>query len=42
LPGGIEGLPTTLLYDCQGILRQKTIGLDYTNDVIEAGLKPLL
>ena len=29
--GGIEGRPTTLLYDCQGILRQKTIGLEYTD-----------
>jgi thiol-disulfide isomerase/thioredoxin len=39
--GGIEGLPTTLLYDRQGILRQKIIGFEYTN-VIEADLKELL
>ena len=39
--GGIEGLPTTLLYDRQGILRQKIIGFEYT-DVIEADLKQLL
>jgi thiol-disulfide isomerase/thioredoxin len=38
--GGIEGLPTTLIYDRQGILRQKIIGFEYT-DVIEKGLKPL-
>ena len=39
--GGIEGLPTTLLYDRQGILRQKIIGFEYT-EVMEADLKPLL
>ena len=39
--GGVEGLPTTLLYDRQGILRKKVIGFEYTN-VIEAELKPLL
>jgi thiol-disulfide isomerase/thioredoxin len=39
--GGIEGLPTTMLYDRQGILRQKIIGFEYT-DVIESELKPLL
>jgi thiol-disulfide isomerase/thioredoxin len=39
--GGIEGLPTTLLYDRQGILRQKIIGFEYT-DVIEKDLKELL
>jgi len=39
--GGIEGLPTTLLYDREGILRQKVIGFEYT-DVIESALKPLL
>jgi thiol-disulfide isomerase/thioredoxin len=39
--GGIEGLPTTMLYDRQGILRKKVIGFEYT-DVIEADLKPLL
>src|SRR6516225_6760688 len=27
--GGIEGLPTTLLYDRKGILRQKVIGFEY-------------
>ncbi|MGC1128198.1 MAG: hypothetical protein WA875_01425, partial [Candidatus Acidiferrales bacterium] len=39
--GGIQGLPTTMLYDRQGILRKKVIGFEYT-DVIEAALKPLL
>jgi thiol-disulfide isomerase/thioredoxin len=39
--GGILGLPTTFLYDRQGILRYKIIGFEYTN-VIEAQLKPLL
>jgi len=39
--GGIEGLPTTLLYDRQGILQQKIIGFEYT-DVVEAEVKPLL
>jgi len=37
--GGIEGLPTTLLYDRQGILRQKVIGFEYA-DIIESELKP--
>ena len=39
--GGIEGLPTTMLYDRQGILRQKIIGFEYT-DTVESQLKPLL
>jgi len=39
--GGIEGLPTTLLYDRHGILRKKVIGFEYT-EVIESELKPLL
>jgi thiol-disulfide isomerase/thioredoxin len=39
--GGIEGLPTTMLYDRQGILRTKVIGFEYT-DNIESALKPLL
>jgi thiol-disulfide isomerase/thioredoxin len=39
--GGIEGLPTTMLYDRQGILRNKVIGFEYT-DVIESEIKPLL
>ncbi len=39
--GGILGLPTTLIYDRQGILRKKIIGFEYT-DVIESELKPLL
>jgi len=38
--GGIEGLPTTIIYDRQGILRQKIIGFEYT-DTIENYLKPL-
>jgi len=39
--GGLEGLPTTLLYDRQGILRKKVIGFEYT-EVFESELKPLL
>jgi thiol-disulfide isomerase/thioredoxin len=39
--GGVEGIPTTMLYDRQGILRRKVIGFEYT-DVIESELKPLL
>jgi thiol-disulfide isomerase/thioredoxin len=39
--GGILGLPTTMLYDRQGILRSKVIGFEYT-DVIESELKPVL
>jgi thiol-disulfide isomerase/thioredoxin len=39
--GGIEGLPTTMLYDRHGILRKKVIGFEYT-DTIEADLEPLL
>ncbi len=39
--GGIEGLPTTLLYDREGILREKIIGFEYTN-VVESKLKSLL
>ncbi len=38
--GGIEGLPTTMLYDRQGLLRKKIIGFEYS-DVIESELKPL-
>ena len=39
--GGVEGLPTTMVYDRQGILRLKIIGFEYT-DNIESALKPLL
>jgi thiol-disulfide isomerase/thioredoxin len=39
--GGIEGLPTTMLYDRGGKLRMKVIGFEYTNN-IETALKPLL
>jgi len=39
--GGIEGLPTTMLFDRQGVLRKKTIGFEYT-DVFESALKFLL
>ena len=39
--GGILGLPTTFLYDRQGILRYKVIGFEYTS-VVETHLKPLL
>src|SRR5215467_11678400 len=36
--GGIEGLPTTMLYDREGVLRMKVIGFEYTERV-EAALK---
>src|SRR6266478_4276596 len=36
--GGIEGLPTTMLYDRQGILRKKVVGFEYTS-VFESALK---
>lgn len=39
--GGIEGLPTTMLYDRNGILRWKIVGFEYTENV-ESALKPLL
>ena len=39
--GGIEGLPTTMIYDRQGILRKKVIGFDYVEN-FESALKPLL
>jgi thiol-disulfide isomerase/thioredoxin len=39
--GGIEGLPTTLLYDREGILRKKVIGFEYTS-AFELELTPLL
>jgi thiol-disulfide isomerase/thioredoxin len=39
--GGIEGLPTTMLYDRQGILHKKIVGFEYT-DVLESAIKPLL
>lgn len=39
--GGIEGLPTTMLYDRQGILRKKIVGFEYTS-VVEEEVKPLL
>jgi thiol-disulfide isomerase/thioredoxin len=39
--GGIEGLPTTLLYDRQGFLRKKVIGFEYTEN-FESALKSLL
>jgi thiol-disulfide isomerase/thioredoxin len=39
--GGIEGLPTTMLYDRQGILSRKVVGFEYTN-VFESEVKRLL
>jgi thiol-disulfide isomerase/thioredoxin len=39
--GGIEGLPTTMLYDRQGILRYKIVGFEYT-DAVESQIKRLL
>lgn len=39
--GGIQGLPTTILYDRHGVLRMKVIGFEYTEN-LESALKPLL
>jgi thiol-disulfide isomerase/thioredoxin len=39
--GGIEGLPTTMLYDRHGILRKKVVGFEYA-EAIESAAKPLL
>ena len=39
--GGIEGLPTTMIYDRTGVLRNKVIGFEYT-EVIEAEVERLL
>src|ERR1700719_4039953 len=39
--GGIAGLPTTMLYDRGGVLRQKIIGFEYTK-AIESDLKSIL
>ena len=39
--GGIEGIPTTMLYDRRGILRNKVIGFEYT-DTFEAAVRALL
>jgi thiol-disulfide isomerase/thioredoxin len=39
--GGIEGLPTTMLYDRQGILHKKVIGFEYT-ETFETASQPLL
>lgn len=39
--GGIEGLPTTMLYDRRGVLRMKVVGFEYTHN-IESALGPLL
>jgi len=39
--GGIEGLPTMMLYDREGILRKKVVGFEYTS-AIESELTPLL
>jgi len=39
--GGIEGLPTTMLYERSGALRRKVSGFEYTS-TFEAELRPLL
>ncbi|MGA7626191.1 MAG: redoxin domain-containing protein [Candidatus Acidiferrales bacterium] len=39
--GGIEGLPTTMLYDRERKLRNKVVGFEYTN-VIESEIRALL
>jgi hypothetical protein len=37
----LQGLPTTMIYDREGILRKKVIGFDYVESFEEA-VKPLL
>jgi hypothetical protein len=39
--GGIQGLPTTFLYDRGGTLREKIIGFEHTS-VVEKEIKSLL
>jgi thiol-disulfide isomerase/thioredoxin len=39
--GGIEGLPTTMLYDRNGILRKKVIGFEHA-DVFESEINSIL
>lgn len=39
--GGIQGLPTTFIYDRDGILRQKIIGFEYTS-VVETEIQSLI
>jgi thiol-disulfide isomerase/thioredoxin len=39
--GGILGLPTTLIYDRQGVLRKRVVGFEYTA-TIESALRALL
>jgi thiol-disulfide isomerase/thioredoxin len=38
--GGIEGIPTTMIYDRNGVLRNKIIGFEYA-DVVDSNVKPL-
>jgi len=39
--GGIEALPTAMIYDREGVLRAKVVGFEY-KEVIESTIKPLL
>jgi thiol-disulfide isomerase/thioredoxin len=39
--GGIEGLPTTMLYDRKGVLRKKVVGFEYT-DTFERAINSIL
>ena len=39
--GGIEGIPTTLIDDRLGVLRNQIIGFEYT-ETVESNLRPLL
>ncbi len=39
--GGLQGLPTTFIYDRHGILRQKIIGFEYTANVEKIVLRLL-
>jgi thiol-disulfide isomerase/thioredoxin len=39
--GGIEGLPTTMLYDRKGVLRKKVVGFEYT-DAFESAINSIL
>lgn len=39
--GGIQGVPTTYLFDRDGVLRYKVVGFEYT-EAVEKALQPLL
>ena len=39
--GGIQGVPTTYLFDRNGVLRYKVVGFEHT-EAVEKALQPLL